>query len=209
MRSLTLIFSEDWRISRKGRIQPGYSQSREHIRLIEEQGYQLKTFPMEYMAADENDEGAPAKIKGFTPKLSEKTLIRIDNGWYASDQTHGSRLPEEIDPKEVYKEGASTTVTVNQYERSLVARLKCLEHHGYKCTVCAFDFENLYGDIGKKYIHVHHIVPISEIGREYELNPVKDLIPICPNCHAMIHITRPALNINQLKQIIDKNEKRK
>lgn len=64
----TLIFSDDWEISRKGRKQAGYSQSREHIRLIEEEGFQLKTFPMVYMA-DEEDEGAPAKIKGFTPQL--------------------------------------------------------------------------------------------------------------------------------------------
>lgn len=206
--NLTLIFREDWSINKKGKAKLGYPQSREHIRLIEEEGYQLKTFPMEYMAADENDKGSPAKIKGFTPKLSNKKLIRIENSWYASDGIYGVRLPEEIDLKEVFKEGASKTVTVNQYERSAIARSKCLEYHGYKCAVCSFDFENVYGEIGEKYIHVHHIVPISEIGREYDLNPVKDLIPICPNCHAMIHITRPALSIKQLKQIIDNNEKR-
>ena len=60
----TLILSKDWAISRKDKRCPGYRQSREHIRLIEEDSYQLKTFPMEYMAADENDESAPAKIKG-------------------------------------------------------------------------------------------------------------------------------------------------
>ncbi len=42
----TLILGEDWATSRKGGKQPGYPQSREHIRLIEEEGYQLKTFPM-------------------------------------------------------------------------------------------------------------------------------------------------------------------
>lgn len=196
----TLILSKDWEISRKGSRQPSYLQSREHIRLIEEEAYQLKTFPMEYMTADE-DKGSPAKIKGFTPKLSNKKLIRIDNSWYASDQSHSTRLPEEVDPKEVFKEGASKTVLVNQYERSSVAKLKCLAHHGYKCAVCAFDFERTYGEIGKNYIHVHHIIPISEIGKEYELNPITDLIPVCPNCHSMIHITRPALSINQLRQV--------
>ncbi len=197
-----LIFSKDWAISHKGKRSQGYRQSREHIRLIEEEGYQLKTFPMEYTVADENDEEAPAKIKGFTPELSPKKLIRIENNWYASDQTCGARLPEEICPDEVFKEGASRTVIVNQYERSAAARSKCLEHHGYKCAVCSFDFENTYGEIGKSYIHVHHTVPISEIGGEYELDPIKDLIPVCPNCHAMIHITRPALNIEQLRNHI-------
>lgn len=156
---------------------------------------------MEYMPADEED-GAPAKIKGFTPELTNKNLIRIGNSWYASDQTHGARLPEEVDPKEVFKEGASKSVTVNQYERSGVARSKCLAHHGYNCVVCSFDFEKMYGEIGKNYIHVHHIVPISEVGKEYELNPITDLIPICPNCHAMVHATRPALSINQLIQVM-------
>ncbi len=200
--NITLIFSEDWEISRKGSRQPGYPQSREHIRLIEEEGYQLKTFPMEYMAADE-EEGAPAKIKSFAPELTNKKIFRIDNSWYAADQTHRTRLPEEIDPKEVFKEGACKSVTVNQYERSAVARSKCLTHHGYRCSVCSFGFEEIYGEIGKNYIHVHHIIPISEVGKEYELNPIADLIPICPNCHAMIHITRPALSINQLKKTIE------
>ena len=57
---------------------------------------------MEYVAASE-EEGAPAKIKGFTPKLTAKKLIRIENNWYASDETHRTRLPEEVDPKEVFK----------------------------------------------------------------------------------------------------------
>jgi 5-methylcytosine-specific restriction protein A len=199
---MTLIFSEDWEISPKGGKQLGYPQSKEHIRLIEEEGYQLKTFPMQYMAASE-EEGAPAKIKGFTPKLSAKKLVRIENSWYASDGRQGTRLPEEVDPNEVFKEGASKTVTVNQYERSAEARSKCLSHHGYKCAVCSFDFEKTYGEIGKNYIHVHHIIPISEVRKEYELNPVTDLVPVCPNCHAMIHITRPALSIQQLRQVIE------
>lgn len=200
--NLALILSEDWEISGKGSKKAGYPQSRKHICLIEEEGYQLKTFPMEYMAADE-EEGAPAKIKGFTAKLTDKELIRIDNSWYASGQTHSTRLPEEIDTKEVLKEGTSITVTVNQYERNARARSKCLAHYGYKCAVCSFDFENKYGEIGKNYIHVHHIIPISEIGQEYEINPITDLIPVCPNCHAMIHITRPALSIKQLRRVIE------
>lgn len=199
--NMALILSEDWEINRKGRRLLGYPQSREHVRLIEEEGFKLKTFPMEYMEADK-EEGSPAKIKGFTPKLTDKKLIRIDTGWYASNKTQGTRLPEEVDPKEVFKEGASKTVTVNQYERSTVAREKCLAHHGYKCTVCSFDFEENYGQIGKNYIHVHHIIPIFEIGKEYELNPVTDLVPVCPNCHAMIHITRPALSITQMRNVI-------
>ncbi len=79
------ILCESWVISHKGKRSHGYPQSREHIRLIEEEGYLLKTFPMEYTTADENDPEAPAKIKGFTPELSDKKLIRDENCWFASD----------------------------------------------------------------------------------------------------------------------------
>lgn len=79
----TLIFSEDWAISRKGKRQPGYPQSREHIRLIENEGYMLKTFKMIYAPADDLDPGAPAKIIGFEPVLYSRKLIREDNKWFA------------------------------------------------------------------------------------------------------------------------------
>jgi predicted HNH restriction endonuclease len=67
----------------------------------------------------------------------------------------------------------------------------------------------MYGDIGKGFIHVHHLKPLSKIGRNYELDPITDLHPICPNCHAMIHQRDPAYTINQLKAIIKKKSKRR
>lgn len=206
---MSLIFSEDWEFDHNRRRKPGYAQSREHIRLIEEKGYKLKTYPLEYMAAYEGKD-APARIRRFIPKLTDKKLVHIGKNWYASIGTQGTRLPEEVDEKEVFKkkfmEGASTTITINSYERNREARQKCLAHHGYKCAVCSFGFEDKYGEMGKNYIQVHHVIPISEIKKEYELDPIKDLIPVCPNCHAMIHMTRPALSIDQLKQAIEKKQ---
>jgi 5-methylcytosine-specific restriction protein A len=203
----SLILGEDWQTSRKGRKQPAYKQSREHIRLIEEEGYKLKTFPMKYSNANEDEQGiGPAKIEGFEPELKEKSLKRVGRNWYASDDALGNVLPEEVETPEQYIEGASKAVTVNTYERNSDARAKCIKHYGYKCAVCDFDFEAAYGTIGKNYIHVHHIVPLSEIRKEYELDPIEDLIPVCPNCHAVIHRTRPALTVAQLKQHLAENK---
>ncbi|EDN65255.1 HNH endonuclease [Beggiatoa sp. PS] len=83
----------------------------------------------------------------------------------------------------------------------------CIEKYGHKCVVCSFDFEKFYGSIGKKYIHVHHIIPLAEIKKEYQLDPLKDLVPLCPNCHAMIHRTQPTLTIQQLKEYLAENGK--
>lgn len=194
-----LILSEDWEINRRGRKQPGYGQSREHIRLVEEEGYRLKTFPMIYSEIEEEGDVGPARIKGFLSTLEPRSLIRVGSCWYASDEAAVPALPEELEG-EVFVEGAARTVTVNAYERNAAARAKCLEHHGHACVVCSFDFESTYGDLGRHYIHVHHVVPLAEIGSEYVVDPIKDLVPVCPNCHAMIHATRPCLSVEQLRE---------
>jgi len=197
----TLILSDTWEISDKGRKQPGYRQSREHIRLIEEEDYELQTFSLIYSGANKDENGiGPAKIKKFIPKLLRKKLKKVGDKWYASDGEIGSQLPEEVDAPEEYIEGASKTVSVNSYERNSDARKKCIAHHGYSCVACGFNFEKFYGEIGEKYIHVHHIIPLSEIRKEYVVDPVNDLIPICANCHGIIHRTKPALTIEQLKE---------
>ena len=66
------------------------------------------------------------------------------------------------------------------------------------------NFEEKYGAIGKDFIHVHHKIPLSEINEEYIVDPVNDLIPVCPNCHAMLHrkINDKYLNIEELKSVI-------
>ncbi|MBK7873847.1 MAG: HNH endonuclease [Saprospiraceae bacterium] len=97
------------------------------------------------------------------------------------------------------------TVVVDRYERHPKARAKCIEYWKCTCSVCEFDFEKVFGDLGKGFIHVHHLTPLSEIGKEYEVDPIKDLRPICPNCHAMIHRENPPLTIEQLKLVINKN----
>lgn len=88
------------------------------------------------------------------------------------------------------------------YESNPAARAKCLAHHGHSCTVCLFDFGNIDGEIGEGVIHVHHLKVVSNVGKEYEIDAIEDLRPVCPNCHAMLHTSRPALKIEALRQIL-------
>lgn len=96
-------------------------------------------------------------------------------------------------------EGGAKSVTIKIYERDRGARLRCIHHWGWKCFVCQFDFAKTYGELGEGFIHVHHLKPLAEIGDAYDLNPVTDLRPVCPNCHAMLHRKVPALAIEELK----------
>ena len=198
-----MILSETWMTNSRDRKNPGFKQSRDHIRLVEEEGYKLKTFPMEYSDARKGEDGTgPATIGGFTPRLSDRRLTKIGNAWYASDDSDDIQLAEEIETPEKYSEGAKTTISINAFERSAKARKACVKHHGLNCAACGFNFQKVYGPLGEEFIHVHHIVPIGSAGDEYEVDPVKDLVPVCPNCHAMIHRVNPPLTIAQLREIL-------
>ena len=107
-------------------------------------------------------------------------------------------FPDEAEAKTTFYEGAVRTSTVNYYERDPQAREACINHYHPICQVCEFDFEKTYGEIGIGFIHVHHLKPLSEIGKRYELNPIEDLRPVCPNCHSMLHKRKPAYSIEEL-----------
>ncbi len=102
------------------------------------------------------------------------------------------------------EEGESREIQLTRYERSPEARQGCLNYHGYDCSVCDMNFEKQYGEIGKKFIHVHHLVPLASIGEKYLLDYIKDLRPVCPNCHAMLHKADPPISIETLRRRIEK-----
>jgi len=114
-------------------------------------------------------------------------------------------LAQELRPSDSFPEGAKKSITINAYERSPDARAACIAHYGLVCTACGFDFEETYGDLGRGFIHVHHIVPIASVAADYEVNPIKDLRPVCPNCHEMLHRRQPPLSIDELKVLISNN----
>ncbi|MCF6152766.1 MAG: hypothetical protein E3K38_10830 [Candidatus Kuenenia stuttgartiensis] len=109
-------------------------------------------------------------------------------------------FPDELPPGQKYVEGAKKQIRVNAYERDPKARKACLAYHGYDCSVCGFNFETHYGDLGTHFIHVHHLRPLSLTDGAYVLDPVADLRPVCPNCHAMLHREDPPLSIEQLRK---------
>jgi predicted HNH restriction endonuclease len=109
-------------------------------------------------------------------------------------------FPEEVSQDMRFPEGSVKKITVNAYERNQTARKLCIKYQGSICKVCNFDFERAYGALGKGFIHVHHIYDLSKAPRNYQVDPAKDLVPVCPNCHAMLHSERPAISVETLKK---------
>jgi 5-methylcytosine-specific restriction protein A len=112
--------------------------------------------------------------------------------------------PDELEPGRKYLEGARKFVRVNAYERDPRVRAACLKRWGFQCSVCDLLFEKRYGNLGRHFIHVHHIKPLALAGRRYEVDTTKDLRPVCPNCHAMLHRPKKVLTIDKLKALLAK-----
>ena len=113
----------------------------------------------------------------------------------------------DIGINETEFEGAVHKVLVNRYERSSIARGKCIEFHGIRCGICNINLSDVYGQIAEGFIHVHHVVPISSVKVNYKIDYKDDLIPVCPNCHAMLHrkVNGKQISIDELRNIIDEN----
>lgn len=148
--------------------------------------------------------GVAKEIKDTVPVNILWTFNKIIEGNLYEEKSD-NRESEVEEETELY-EGAYTTIKVNAYERNKVAREKCIEHYGAKCNICRFDFKKHYGSIGDGFIHVHHIIPLHKIDKEYKVDPIKDLIPVCPNCHAMLHVGESGVTVKELKEIVNKNK---
>jgi 5-methylcytosine-specific restriction protein A len=99
-------------------------------------------------------------------------------------------------------EGSRTVVQVNRYERSPINRANCIAMQGDSCKACGFNFASIYGPVGAGFIHVHHVIPVSQLGEGYVIDPAIDLVPLCPNCHAMAHKADPPFTVEQLRGIL-------
>ncbi|MBE4717202.1 HNH endonuclease [Pseudarthrobacter sp. AB1] len=119
--------------------------------------------------------------------------------------THGpTQGPDPTQPVPgTYPETAVVRVSANRYEHDPVARRACIAHRGTNCAACGFSFELAYGKLGKDFIDVHHVVPASQLGIGYLLDPLTDLVPLCANCHAMAHhgVTTPRTEA-ELRQLM-------
>jgi 5-methylcytosine-specific restriction enzyme A len=107
----------------------------------------------------------------------------------------------------VFTEGSPNKILITRYERNPIARKICIEHHGLSCAVCDFNFGKVYGKIGQHFIHVHHLFQIAKIRKKYTIDPIKDLRPVCPNCHVMIHQKKIPFTIEEMKEKLKRGTK--
>jgi predicted HNH restriction endonuclease len=141
----------------------------------------------------------------FTEKELETAADRLGEYGAEARRRHDGRenlYPDELPLGRKYVEGARKTVRVNAFERSTAGRAACLAHYGTDCAACGMNFEAVYGELGQGFIHVHHRNSLALVGAEHEMDPLRDLIPVCPNCHAMLHRGTRVLEVDELRPLL-------
>ena len=146
------------------------------------------------------------------PEIAERidiqsSLIDIDNDEELSSAADAvtwglDSIISSVQATREFEEGGEVVVTSKRYERSNALRAEAVRHYGVNCYVCDFNFSEAYGEIGAGFIHIHHIDRVADSGVRI-VDVEKDLIPICPNCHAMIHREAPPMNPEKLKQLME------
>lgn len=107
------------------------------------------------------------------------------------------------------KEGKKTGYYTTKYERSKINRDKALKLHGYNCCICDINFKETYGDIGEGFIHIHHVNPLYSLESEVVIDPSMDLVPVCPNCHAIIHRQKgKVISIEEMRHLYSKGKRK-
>lgn len=149
----------------------------------------------------------PDTIKDHSPGLV--TFILREVGTRVRQPTYfglhienASPFAEEISLDDEFGEGATVRVQVNRYERDPIARERCIKYYGTTCMACGISLADQYGPQAIGLIHVHHLRPLATLGKRASVNPIRDLRPVCPNCHAVIHSISPPRTIEEVKKMV-------
>jgi putative restriction endonuclease len=136
---------------------------------------------------------------GFVWEMLQPVAEALEElGWVQTT----SLFPDEVLQGQALFEGSVCRINVNAYERNSEARRRCIAAHGTTCCICGFNFGAIYGEVFEGFIHVHHLRPLSEVGGEYSVDPIEDLRPVCPNCHAVLHRRIPAYTIEEVRSFL-------
>jgi len=133
-------------------------------------------------------------------------LLRQENIFVTKAAGRKDLASTKTDETDVFRneirfEGAMKRTRATCYERSRPNRRKAIASQGTRCKICDFDFGETFGPVAEGFIHVHHVRELARVKEVHKPDPTKDLIPVCPNCHAVIHMRDPCYTIEEVREM--------
>jgi 5-methylcytosine-specific restriction enzyme A len=160
--------------------------------------------------------------KKALPPLRESVMEQLSGNSREAIWTYASRFTKEFqieyiqsdldameqadtDSEVMSAEGRERLFISRRRERDPRLRKKAIEIHGVNCKACNFNFGEAYGDWGEGFIEIHHAIPIATYSLEGdETNVEHDLVPLCSNCHRMVHRRKGnLLSLEELKAMLN------
>ena len=112
---------------------------------------------------------------------------------------------EELPGASGYEEGGASIQRVTRYERDRRNRAAAIAIWGSHCQACGLDFGGRYGEVAAGFIEVHHITPVSVLDPDTVVDPARDLVPLCPNCHAVAHRRDPPFSVDEIQTMLQRD----
>jgi|SRR5215217_261502 len=144
--------------------------------------------------------GDPTTLSNLARAIREEGLATKDVPHYPEEEEQA--FPEGRILYRMHRSRERNTALVRKAKATWVGVTD-----GTACRVCGFDFEVVYGDLGQGYIECHHNVPVSDLKRESR-TLLRDLTPVCANCHRMLHRRRPWVSVEELSEILRRSKRR-
>ena len=130
-------------------------------------------------------------------------LSRLRDGSYRLKHLPEGTVPKvESEDLSGLPEGYKRQVFVNGYERNRRNRERAIAVHGDACLGCRTRMVDVYGDVAEGFIHIHHVRSLAATG-EHTPDLETELIPLCPNCHSVVHLEDPPMTLEELKRRIE------
>ncbi len=143
-------------------------------------------------------------VRKIDKSTYDKIISNVTNIIVKTTNVDSDLNDRDLDHESYVTEGSKTKVYVTKYERNPKLRDLAIALHGTKCCACGFDFGATYGEYAEGFIHIHHCVPLHEVEEEIVVNPQTDLVPLCANCHAVIHRRKKqTLSVQDLKAMLN------
>ena len=180
---------------------------------VEKQVEKVETAPIKRSKPQTLDELIDALIGPVEIEEVPETLEELEAK--AALETQQSIVAPVIQPvEEVLQVTPTPSITEKQIEDKVPqeevvdlidyekAKALCIEYYGAICDLCGFDYGYTYGEAFENQIQVHNIHAQDEVEVVQDTDPIKDLIPVCHNCHQIIHSQNPPVSVEQMRKMI-------